>query len=138
VTEGNRLTNAANEMATARDALRVAHAALELGIVRDALSRAYYAVFHAVRALLLLDGIEPKTHAGVGSLFSERWIRTKRLESSHMLVFTRLQAYRAASDYAYAFDIEVEDARVEVQSAEQFVARVVELVDQATNAGTRE
>lgn len=64
MTDANRHSNAHAELAIANDALLVARAALELGIVRDALSRAYYAVFHAARALLLLAGVEPKTHAG--------------------------------------------------------------------------
>jgi len=50
MTDDNRLANARSELLIARDAARVARAALELGIARDALSRAYYAVFHAVRA----------------------------------------------------------------------------------------
>jgi hypothetical protein len=128
MTDDNRLTNAESELAIARDAARVARAALELGIARDALSRAYYAVFHAVRALLLLEGMEPKTHAGVSRLFSDHWVKTGRIDSSQMLVVTRLQSYRLASDYSYSFDVRPEDAKGEVDAAESFVERASQIV----------
>jgi uncharacterized protein (UPF0332 family) len=98
MTRENAIVNAQNELAVARDASRVARAALELGIARDALSRAYYSAFHAARALLLLDGIEPKTHSGVLGMFSAHWVKTGRMESAQVLVLTRLQSYRLASD----------------------------------------
>jgi uncharacterized protein len=128
VTDDNRLTNAQSEIAIARDAARVARAALELGIARDALSRAYYAVFHAVRALLLLDGLEPKTHQGVIRLFSDQWIKTGRIASSQMLVLTRLQSYRLASDYSYSFDVRPDDVEAELDAAERFVVQAGEIV----------
>lgn len=128
MTEENREANARGELAIARDAARVARAALDLGIVRDALSRAYYAAFHATRALLLLDGLEPKTHAGVVRMLSEHWIKTGRFDSSQMLVLTRLQAYRLASDYSYSFEVQPADAQAEVAAAEHFVALATTIV----------
>jgi uncharacterized protein (UPF0332 family) len=133
MTEENRHANALSELGVARDAARVARAALELGITRDALSRAYYAVFHAVRSLLLLDGLEPKTHAGVVRLFSDQWIKTKRIDGRQMLVLTRLQAYRLASDYSYAFEVEANHVVEEIDAAEAFVAMATTLVSEATS-----
>lgn len=132
MTEQNRVANAQSELAVARDALRVARAALQLGIARDALSRAFYAAFHAARALLLLDGIEPKTHSGVMGMFSAHWVRTGRVESAQMLVLTRLQSYRLASDYAYSFDVQVADALGEIDAAERFVELAARLVGLST------
>lgn len=129
MTGENRLANAVAEIAAARDALRVAEAALALGIRRDAMSRAYYAVFHAARALLLLEAIEPKTHAGVMRMLGEQLLRTGKLEASSLALVTRLHAYRQASDYAYAFDIDATDADREIASARAFVDQVAEAVE---------
>jgi uncharacterized protein len=128
MTRENAIVNAQNELAVARDASRVARAALELGIARDALSRAYYSAFHAARALLLLDGIEPKTHSGVLAMFSAHWVKTGRMESAQVLVLTRLQSYRLASDYAYSFDVQPGDVQGELDAAERFVALAAALV----------
>jgi uncharacterized protein (UPF0332 family) len=72
VTEANRLTNARAEAALGDDALRAASALVALGLYNDASSRAYYAAFHYARALLLLSGLEPKTHRGVAEVAAAR------------------------------------------------------------------
>lgn len=128
MTGENRIGNARAELAAADDALRVADAALGLGIFRDAMSRAYYAAFHAARALVLLEGAEPRSHAGLSRLFNEHVIRTGRLEPRYNLILTRLAAYRQASDYAYAFEIALDDARGEIAAARDFVDRARALV----------
>jgi uncharacterized protein (UPF0332 family) len=121
MTGANRAANARAEIAAARDALRVAEAALGLGIRRDAMSRLYYAVFHAARALLLLEGVEPKTHAGVARMLAEHLVRPGKLDAHAGLLVTRLQAYRQASDYSYAFEIDAGDAASELAAARAFV-----------------
>ena len=131
MTGENRLENARREISAALDALRVAEAALGLGILRDAMSRAYYAVFHAARALVLLEGHEAKTHAGLLRLLNEHVIRAGKLERRYNLVVVRLQAYRLASDYAYGFELAEEDARVEIDAARDMVERARTLVDAA-------
>jgi uncharacterized protein len=121
VTGENRDANASAELMSADDALRVAEAALGLGIVRDAMSRAYFAAFHAARALLLLEGLEPKTHAGVATLMGRHLVVPGKLESRFSLLLTRLQAYRQASDYAYSFVASVDDVRIELDATRELV-----------------
>ena len=128
MTGENRLANAQAEIAAAKDALRVAEAALSLGIRRDAMSRTYYAAFHAARALLLLEGLEPKTHAGLQRMLGEYLVRGGRIEAHDALLLTRLQAYRAASDYSYAFEIGAADAEGELSAARAFVGRAASAV----------
>jgi uncharacterized protein (UPF0332 family) len=136
VTGENRLANAIAEVSAAHDALRVAEAALGLGIRRDAMSRTYYAAFHAARALLLLEGLEPKTHAGILRMLGEHLLRAGKLDAASMALITRLQAYRQASDYAYAFDIEGVDAVNELASARAFVDRAAQAVAVAQTSRT--
>lgn len=53
----------------AEEKLRSANLLFENKMFADAISEAYYAMFHAAKALLALKGIYPKTHAGVVSQF---------------------------------------------------------------------
>jgi uncharacterized protein (UPF0332 family) len=129
MTRENRIANARTEIVSARDALRVAEAALGIGVRRDAMSRAYYAIFHAARALLLLEGVEPKTHSGVARMLGEELVRAGKLDAKSGLLFTRMQAYRQASDYAYVFAIDAEDARKELDEACSFVERAASAVE---------
>ena len=123
MTKANALANALAELSAADDALKVAEAALGLGIKRDAMSRTYYAAFHAARALLLLEGLEPKTHAGVLRMLSEHLIRSGKLEARFGMALTRVQAYRQAADYSYSFDGSSEDVAHEIAEARELIAR---------------
>ena len=60
--DSNRRENAAREASLGDDALRAAEALLALALYNDSVSRSYYAAFHYARALLLVEGLEPKTH----------------------------------------------------------------------------
>jgi uncharacterized protein len=121
VTGENCEVNARAELAAADDAVRVAEAALDIGVVRDAMSRAYFAAFHAARALLLLEGLEPKTQAGMMTLFSQHIIVSGKLEPRFGLLLTRLQAYRQASDYAYSFVATADDVRAELDQTRELL-----------------
>jgi uncharacterized protein (UPF0332 family) len=62
VTEDNRAANAASEVARAHVCLAEAAALRAAGLPYGAASRAYYAVFHGVRAALYALGLEVKSH----------------------------------------------------------------------------
>lgn len=49
---------------------------LDDGKYKDAANRAYYAMFHAVRAILALEGVDFKKHSGVISYFRQQYIAT--------------------------------------------------------------
>ena len=55
-----------------REKLESARILLRTGRFDDAISRAYYAAFYAARALLLLLGVEARTHEGVLAMLCER------------------------------------------------------------------
>lgn len=65
--EGER-NAAADDLAMAAEELRAAETLLAAGLPHVALTRAYFAVFHAVRARLYAAGLEPRTHSGTHHL----------------------------------------------------------------------
>jgi hypothetical protein len=123
MTGTNRVANARAEAALGDDALQAATALLQLGLHNDAVSRAYYAAFHYARALLLLDGLEPKTHRGVVSLLMERYEKPGRLEAGAVSVLARLQTFRGLADYDASERIAKERADSEVAAARSFVEK---------------
>ncbi len=129
MTQDNRRTNAASDLRAAGEALRAAEALLALGLLRDAVSRAYYAAFHAMRALVLLEGYEPKTHAGLLTLFAQHVVAPGRLEARYNLLAARLAAYRNASDYAFEFDMPADEVRAEIVAVRELVERTRQLLD---------
>ncbi len=119
--EANRSENAARESALGDDALRAAEALVALQLYNDAVSRAYYAAFHYARALLLLDGLEPKTHRGVFALLERHFEATGRLSRDALSRFARLQTFRGLADYDSRDRLSAERATEEVASARVFV-----------------
>jgi uncharacterized protein (UPF0332 family) len=81
------------------EALRAARELLRIGLLHDAVSRAYYAALHVARALLLTEGLDPKTHAGVSSMLSLHFIVPGRLAATHGKELARLEQFRAEADY---------------------------------------
>jgi hypothetical protein len=65
LTSDNRRVHVAAELERGAQAAKAAQELLRLGLLNDAVSRAYYAALHFARALLLTEGVEPKTHGGV-------------------------------------------------------------------------
>ena len=59
----------------AEKALRSARLLVEHRELEDAVSRAYYAMFHAARAILFSKGAKAKTHRGTISLFGENIVK---------------------------------------------------------------
>lgn len=123
MTEANRRANARAEADLGDQAMQAAQALLQLGLHNDAVSRAYFAAFHYARALLLLEGLEPKTHRGVVSLLMERYENTGRLEPGLVSTLARLQTFRGLADYDASHRIAKDRAEAEVTAAQAFVEK---------------
>jgi uncharacterized protein (UPF0332 family) len=129
VTGANRAANARAEAALGDDALQAAEALVGLGLHNDAVSRAYYAAFHYARALLLLEGLEPKTHRGVVSLLMDRYEKPGRLEPGAVSMLARLQTFRGLADYDASERLAKDRAQAEVAAARLFIEKARPFVE---------
>lgn len=114
----------ASELALADDELGAAQGLIDLGHPRIALTRTYFAVFHAVRARLFADGLEPKTHAGVHHLWNLHLVKPGVYDAATSRLLARLQKYREEADYAREFVVDETGAREELTAAQELVARI--------------
>ena len=121
MTDDNKKKNIADELLRSEQCLRAARALLDLALYADAVSRAYYAVFHALRAALLTRGVEPKTHTGAIHLFNTELVRTGDFSSAHNRLIGGLQRSRELADYDAAVVFSEADARAEIDDAVQFI-----------------
>ncbi len=99
MTEENRRKNAAQEIARGQKSLGAAEVLLERGFFEDAVSRAYSAAFHFARALLLTEGVQVRSHAGVRDQLSLHFVVAGRLSPDVVGQLARLQGLREQSDY---------------------------------------
>lgn len=117
--DGRRRTLAL-EVERGDGALTAAELLLGASMCPDAVSRAYYAVFHYARALLLTLGEEPVSHAGVERLLHRDLVRPGTLAPEVGRIFGRLQKTRHEADYTSEVVITSEAAAEEV-AARRFV-----------------
>ena len=68
-------------MEHAVECLSAARSLLEVGGYKSSANRSYYAVFHAMRAVLAFDEIDMKRHSGIISEFRRRYIKTEIFET---------------------------------------------------------
>ncbi len=120
----NRTLSAKEEIISMDEDLAAARALIELGFLRPAMTRLYYAVFHAARALLFSEGLEPKTHEGVQHLLNLHFVRGGRLEPKWNRIYSRLQKYREEADYGSAIVFDREGLDEESTAATEFCSRI--------------
>lgn len=75
-----------------------------------AVSRAYYVSFHASRALLLLHGIDVKSHKAVAITLHREFIKTGKLSTAAGKILAKLFDARLVGDYALSPDIDLAGA----------------------------
>jgi uncharacterized protein len=120
----NRRQHVAAELQRGRDSLRAARELWRLGLTSDAVSRAYYAALHFALAALLTEGVEPRSHAGVGAMLGLHFIVPGRLPPERAKELSRLEQFRSEADYNRFFIFTPDSALEEVVVAERFCAEL--------------
>ena len=91
---------------------------------RSAANRAYYAIFHAMRAVLALDGVDMKHHSGIIYEFRKRYIKAGAFDTSLSGIISELSSVLEGSDYNDFFIVSKAETIQQVQSAEEFLAAI--------------
>ena len=112
-------------MAEATERLRAARLALEAGFAAVAVSAAYYAMLYAARAALSERDAYAKTHAGVWTLFSERFVASGQFDAELAARARRAAQLRERGDYEAA-RISADEAATVVEDAARFVAAIAD------------
>lgn len=86
--------------------------------------RAYYAAFHAGKALLLTEGLEIRSHQALGRLFSLHFVKTGKFSVRHSRILSKAQKYREEADYSSEFVFTLDDANERLQEVREFMTAV--------------
>jgi uncharacterized protein (UPF0332 family) len=108
----------------AEECLSAAKVAVESGSYKSAANRSYYAVFHAMRAVLALNGIDMKHHSGIISEFRRLYIKTGVFDIDMSRIINELFDVRTMSDYDDFFVISKAEVEEQVKNAEVFLSAV--------------
>ena len=107
--EENKKANIREEIDRANDAIRAADLLFENGFVRDGVSKLYYSLLYHIRALLLTEGLEPKSHEGALRLFGLRFVKPGVFEAKDSHLFSKLMKFREEADYNPSYSFSPED-----------------------------
>ena len=92
------------EFHRAEKSLQSARLLLRDSLLEDALSRAYYAILHATRAVLLAEGVNVTSHRAVRRLFGQHLIKSGKLSAHLATILAEEQDDRILADYDVLFD----------------------------------
>lgn len=110
--------------AKAREALADARATLADPRLNNAVNRSYYAALNAVRALLILDSVNPESHSGTVTTLGLRFIRNELLPVRVAKDFKTLMARRTDVDYGDFESISQSEAEDCVQQADRLLNQI--------------
>lgn len=105
-------------IAKAERAVSAARDHLKKGDADFASSKAYYAVFHAMQAVLLTKKLSFSKHSGVISAFNQHFVKTGVFPKDFSSMIEQLSKDRQTGDYGYEFGINKEEAEEDIEFAE--------------------
>ena len=122
------MNTAHNEIAAliskSKDKLKTSLLNLEAGQYDDCVSRAYYAVFHALTAVLLDKGLVYSSHSQVIGAFNRDFVKTGVFQTGLTPMIQELFDGRQTGDYDPMSDITKEDAEKALSNAELIVSTI--------------
>lgn len=123
----DKLTLSDIRMNKALETLDDAKANFKEGRYNTSVNRSYYGVLHAVRAILILEGVNPKTHEGALTMLSLRFVRPGLLGKEFVKKFERLLLRRTDVDYGDLEIVDKEEAEDSLKIAEEMIETIDKL-----------
>jgi uncharacterized protein (UPF0332 family) len=98
-----------------------------------AANRLYYALFHAVRALLISETHPVGTHRGAVIQFNLYYIKTGIFNKSDGKLYSHLQQLRDEGDYNCVIDVEQEDVEDKIEPTLSLITRIKQYIANHSN-----
>ncbi|NBC58424.1 MAG: HEPN domain-containing protein [Bacteroidetes bacterium] len=72
----------------------------------SSINRLYYSAYYAISAMLLYSDLNPTTHNGAKSNFSEHFVKTGKIDAQYGKIYSQLFTWRQKGDYDDFFDFD--------------------------------
>lgn len=103
----------------------------ENGRYKNALNRAYYSIFHAIRAVNALDKFDSSKHSGVIAFFNQNYVKQGLFPKELSKIVAMASNSREKADYLDFYIASSEEAKKQIDRAEKFVDAIREyLIEQ--------
>ena len=111
-------------MTKAKNTLKIAKQLYEQNYYNDSISRAYYAVFHSLQAILLTLGLSFSKHSGVIGAFNKEFIHKDIFPKDFHKMTDLLFRDRQIGDYGYEEKLNSDDAKQDITNAEIIIEAI--------------
>jgi len=93
-------------------------------------NRAYYAIFHAIRAVLALERVDFKKHKDVLAYFNQYYIKTEIFPKIMSKKIAQAKEVREDSDYDDEFEPTDEQTKIQMDTAKELIKLVEDYINQ--------
>ena len=122
--EGSVTDLAMYRLNRAEEDLETAEENLKAGKYRASVNRSYYAVFHALRAVTVLDQFDSGKHSGIIAYFNQHYVKTGIFDREISKLVDSSYRLREKADYDDFYLVSGEEAQLQIEKARAVVAEV--------------
>ena len=98
---------------------------MALDSISAASNRFYYAVFHAIHALFVANGLQSKSHHGTNAQFHQHFIKTGIIDPKFGHFIAVMESMREKADYDVLYDV----TREELEALKPLAYELVQLIE---------
>lgn len=102
---------------------------MQSGDYCSAANRSYYAIFHSIRSLLALEGVDFSKHSGVMAYFQKNYVKTGIFDKEYSKILTEAFEIRSESDYDDYYVLSREEVDEQIQNAYFFLKGIARYVN---------
>ncbi|MCM1161798.1 MAG: HEPN domain-containing protein [Roseburia sp.] len=113
----------------AEEDIQTARINIENGLYKGAINRSYYAIFHSIRAVNVLDGFDASKHSSVIAHFNQYHVHTGDFDKEIYKIIDSAYRIREKCDYSDFFIVTKEEAQEQYGKAIEFLRRVREFLN---------
>lgn len=118
-------------LSSAKEKLTSAKLLLEAGLYKDSVGRSYYAIFSAIRAVLVIRQVDFSKHAGVIAYFQKEFIKTGIFDRKYSKYLQQAFQIRNSCDYDDFFIVSKQDAEEQYERAAELLAAIEEYIKES-------
>ena len=105
----------------AKEDLMAAENNHQAGFYKAAINRSYYAIFHGIRAVNILDNFDASKHSSVIAHFNQYHVHTGEFERDVYKLVDSAYRIREKCDYSDFFIASKEDSQIQLEHAREFL-----------------
>ena len=108
----------------AKEDLLAAETNHQAGLYKAAINRSYYAIFHSIRAVNVLDNFDASKHSSVIAHFNQFYVHKGEFERGVYKIIDSAYRIREKCDYSDFFVASKGDSEIQLNHAHDFIKAV--------------